>query len=91
MFMRRSREKQNRGMARELRCSFGNKSQHEVRKLVAGPKVFICDEWRSRCPWLFVRDRGALCPGCVTEIQAACCRRGLTPQFTRVEDAIRRG
>jgi ATP-dependent Clp protease ATP-binding subunit ClpX len=27
-----------------LRCSFCNKSEHEVRKLVAGPKVFICDE-----------------------------------------------
>ena len=27
-----------------LYCSFCNKSQHEVRKLVAGPSVFICDE-----------------------------------------------
>jgi len=27
-----------------LRCSFCGKSQHEVRKLVEGPKVFICDE-----------------------------------------------
>jgi hypothetical protein len=27
-----------------LRCSFCNQSQAEVRKLVAGPNVFICDE-----------------------------------------------
>jgi hypothetical protein len=27
-----------------LCCSFCGKSQHEVQKLVAGPKVFICDE-----------------------------------------------
>src|ERR1700730_18102444 len=27
-----------------LSCSFCGKSQHDVRKLVAGPKVYICDE-----------------------------------------------
>merc|ERR1711916_228338 len=27
-----------------LYCSFCGKSQHEVRKLIAGPSVFICDE-----------------------------------------------
>ena len=27
-----------------LRCSFCNQSQAEIRKLVAGPNVFICDE-----------------------------------------------
>ena len=27
-----------------LHCSFCGKSQHDVRKLVAGPRVFICDE-----------------------------------------------
>jgi hypothetical protein len=29
-----------------LYCSFCGKSQHEVRKLIAGPTVFICDECR---------------------------------------------
>jgi ATP-dependent Clp protease ATP-binding subunit ClpX len=28
----------------ELKCSFCGKSQKEVRKLIAGPQVFICDE-----------------------------------------------
>jgi ATP-dependent Clp protease ATP-binding subunit ClpX len=27
-----------------LRCSFCNKDQDAVRRLIAGPKVFICDE-----------------------------------------------
>ena len=27
-----------------LHCSFCSKSEHQVRKLVAGPSVFICDE-----------------------------------------------
>ena len=32
-----------------LHCSFCGKSQHEVRKLIAGPKVFICDECVGLC------------------------------------------
>ena len=32
-----------------LHCSFCNKSQHEVRKLIAGPSVFICDECIDLC------------------------------------------
>ncbi|QAX81936.1 ATP-dependent Clp protease ATP-binding subunit ClpX [Candidatus Pseudomonas adelgestsugas] len=32
-----------------LYCSFCGKSQHEVRKLIAGPSVFICDECVSLC------------------------------------------
>ena len=32
-----------------LYCSFCGKSQHEVRKLIAGPSVFICDECADLC------------------------------------------
>ena len=32
-----------------LYCSFCGKSQHEVRKLIAGPSVFICDECIALC------------------------------------------
>ncbi len=32
-----------------LYCSFCGKSQHEVRKLIAGPSVFICDECVDLC------------------------------------------
>jgi ATP-dependent Clp protease ATP-binding subunit ClpX len=32
-----------------LYCSFCGKSQHEVRKLIAGPNVFICDECVELC------------------------------------------
>ena len=34
---------------RELYCSFCGKSQDEVRKLIAGPSVYICDECISLC------------------------------------------
>ena len=32
-----------------LYCSFCGKSQHEVKKLIAGPSVFICDECIELC------------------------------------------
>ena len=34
----------NQGSDKVLYCSFCGKSQHEVRKLIAGPTVYICDE-----------------------------------------------
>ncbi len=39
-------EKDNKNI---LYCSFCGKSQHEVRKLIAGPTVFICDECVELC------------------------------------------
>src|SRR6187397_2193257 len=32
-----------------LYCSFCGKSQHEVRKLIAGPSVYVCDECVALC------------------------------------------
>ena len=37
------------GSDKLLYCSFCGKSQHEVRKLIAGPSVFICDECIELC------------------------------------------
>ena len=34
---------------KDLKCSFCGKDQNEVRKLIAGPKVFICDEYVDLC------------------------------------------
>ena len=43
-----SDEKMSKG-EKLLYCSFCGKSQHEVRKLIAGPSVFICDECVDLC------------------------------------------
>ena len=40
-----------------LYCSFCGKSQHEVRKLIAGPTVFICDECVDVCNDIIADDR----------------------------------
>lgn len=37
------------GSGKLLYCSFCGKSQHEVRKLIAGPSVYICDECVDLC------------------------------------------
>ncbi len=45
-----SKDRINKGdEGKLLYCSFCGKSQHEVRKLIAGPSVFICDECVELC------------------------------------------
>ncbi len=39
----------NKDYNKTLYCSFCGKSQHEVKKLIAGPSVFICDECVELC------------------------------------------
>lgn len=39
-----------------LYCNFCGKSQHEVRKLIAGPLVFICDECVVVCSDIIHED-----------------------------------
>jgi ATP-dependent Clp protease ATP-binding subunit ClpX len=45
-----------------LYCSFCGKSQHEVRKLIAGPSVFICDECIDLCNDI-IREEASTDPG----------------------------
>ena len=40
-----------------LRCSFCSKSQSEVRKLIAGPNVYICDECIEICTDIIAEER----------------------------------
>ena len=42
-------EKKGAASEKTLYCSFCGKSQHEVKKLIAGPSVFICDECIDLC------------------------------------------
>jgi len=49
--------KRNGGDTEILRCSFCNKDQNDVRKLIAGPTVFICDECVDVCNDIIADDR----------------------------------
>ncbi|QKV52663.1 ATP-dependent Clp protease ATP-binding subunit ClpX [Comamonas antarctica] len=42
-------EKKGTSSEKNLYCTFCGKSQHEVKKLIAGPSVFICDECIDLC------------------------------------------
>ncbi|MFD1711306.1 ATP-dependent Clp protease ATP-binding subunit ClpX [Ottowia sp. GY511] len=42
-------DKKGSSSEKSLYCSFCGKSQHEVKKLIAGPSVFICDECIDLC------------------------------------------
>jgi ATP-dependent Clp protease ATP-binding subunit ClpX len=56
-----------------LYCSFCGKSQHEVRKLIAGPSVFICDECIELCNDI-IREETASDKG-AKGAQVRTCRR----------------
>ena len=42
-----------------MRCSFCGKSQNEVKKLIAGPTVYICNECVDICNEIITDDRRA--------------------------------
>lgn len=42
-------DKRKEGSGKLLYCSFCGKSQHEVRKLIAGPSVYVCNECVDLC------------------------------------------
>src|SRR5213083_21568 len=46
-----------RGDGESLRCSFCNKNQRDVRKLIAGPTVYICDECVDICLDIIAEER----------------------------------
>ena len=53
MLFRRDRTKDG---TQKLRCSFCNKTAADVRKLIAGPAVFICDECVQACNEILVAE-----------------------------------
>lgn len=53
-----------------LRCSFCQKDQNDVRKLIAGPSVFICDECVGVCVDIIAND-SRITGATVTEPTAA--------------------
>jgi len=67
-----------------LYCSFCGKSQHEVRKLIAGPSVFVCDECVELCNEIIREESEEL------ENQNADTSRYPTPQeiCDRLDDYV---
>lgn len=58
MVEKKSSKKDKAAKDNTLYCSFCGKSQHEVKKLIAGPTVFICDECVDLCMDIIHEDLG---------------------------------
>jgi hypothetical protein len=75
MFGRRS----DRPAEPELRCTFCAKDADHVRKLIAGPKVFICDECVEVCVDILKDEGRQHAPDAPPVSSAASTWRGTTP------------
>src|SRR6266581_3694504 len=58
-----------RGDGESLRCSFCNKDQRDVKKLIAGPTVYICDECVDICLDIIAEEREPDEPKAKVEVQ----------------------
>lgn len=54
-------------MTRKLRCSFCGRSEDQVRRLIAGPRVFICDGCVAACDAILARHPPPPPPGAADE------------------------
>ena len=75
-----------------LYCSFCGKSQHEVRKLIAGPSVFICDECIELCNDIIreetASDKGG--KGQKSDLPAPHEIRGILDQYVIGQDQAKK-
>lgn len=61
-----------------LRCSFCDKDQDEVHKLIAGPNVYICDECIAICNQVLAEERNPASlrlpdPDTIAQVSAVFC------------------
>lgn len=80
---------------RLLYCSFCGKSQHEVKKLVAGPSVYICNECTDVCVEIIWEPGGTTLPRTSALVQKGgrmeidLSELGVKPRFTKLKFARR--
>ncbi len=86
-------EKKGSSAEKVLYCSFCGKSQHEVKKLIAGPSVFICDECIELCNDI-IRDEvpaeGAAAKGGKSELPVPSEIKASLDQYVIGQEAAKR-
>ena len=86
-------EKKGAAGEKVLYCSFCGKSQHEVKKLIAGPSVFICDECIELCNDI-IRDEApsdaSLGKPAKTELPIPAEIKGTLDQYVIGQDSAKR-
>ncbi len=86
-------DKKGSATEKVLYCSFCGKSQHEVKKLIAGPSVFICDECIELCNDI-IRDEvpaeGAEARAAKSDLPIPTEIKGILDQYVIGQDAAKR-
>jgi len=65
---------------KQLQCSFCGKSQEQVRRLIAGPEVYICDECIELCQDIIMEE--------FAEMEPAISARGSLPKPAKIMEAL---
>ena len=73
-----------------LYCSFCGKSQHEVRKLIAGPSVFICDECVDLCNDIITEEMQEQAPGSGEKLPKPHEIKGILDQYVIGQEAAKK-
>jgi ATP-dependent Clp protease ATP-binding subunit ClpX len=86
-------DKKGSSTEKVLHCSFCGKNQHEVKKLIAGPSVFICDECIELCNDI-IRDEvpaeGAATKPAKSDLPTPSEIKGSLDQYVIGQDAAKR-
>jgi ATP-dependent Clp protease ATP-binding subunit ClpX len=83
-----SRKRDDRGG--ELRCSFCGKSQDEVKKLIAGPTVYICDECVELCNDIIAEEYEREGAARATQIPKPAGIKGVLDQYVIGQDRAKK-
>ncbi len=84
------REDKQQDDGKLLYCSFCGKSQHEVRKLIAGPSVFICDECVDLCNDIITEEMQEQAAGAGSELPKPHEIKTILDQYVIGQDAAKK-
>ncbi|MCA9507377.1 MAG: ATP-dependent Clp protease ATP-binding subunit ClpX [Myxococcales bacterium] len=73
-----------------LHCSFCKKSQHEVKKLVAGPGVYVCDECIKLCNKIIEEDKAQNTPSEVIKLPTPHAIKEFLDQYVIAQDEAKK-
>ncbi|WP_017364080.1 ClpX C4-type zinc finger protein, partial [Methylococcus capsulatus] len=83
-------DRKNRESGKLLYCSFCGKSQHEVRKLIAGPAVFVCDECVELCNDIIREELQGSEAGCVEGLPKPKEMKAILDQYVIGQEKAKR-
>lgn len=73
-----------------LHCSFCKKSQHEVKKLVAGPSVYVCDECIKLCNKIIEEDKAQKLPPEIIKLPTPHAIKEFLDQYVISQDEAKK-